>query len=224
MTYADRKRPLPGEACILEGKIMAAVANPSGLSTAAELDRRRALLAQSPIIAPVPNLTIFQNALDAPVHALYLLMGTPLSFPEIIHETHKREKLCLVNLDFSEGLARDRHAVEFLASHGADGIISTKSEVLRTVGAFGMLSILRTFAIDKAAVAVTLKILTHFIPDAIEILPAAVAPRVIAHIRPEYPGVYIIGGGLIESVREIEGLFEAGVGSITTSDTRLWVI
>lgn len=203
---------------------MAVIANPSDLSVAAEIERRRALLKQSPIIAPVHNLTIFQNALDAPVHALYLNMGTPLNFPEIIHETHQRGKLCLVNLDFSEGLARDRHAVEFLARHGADGIISTKSEVLRSVSAFGMLSILRTFAIDNAAVAVTLKVLTSFIPEVIEILPAAVAPRVIARVLPNHPGVYIIGSGLIESVREIEGLFEAGVGSVTTSDTRLWVI
>ncbi len=189
-----------------------------------EYERRRGLLAQTPIIAAAANPTALESAWGSPVGAIYLLMGTPVSLPAIFEETHRRGKLCLANLDFLEGLARDRHAVEFLARQGADGIISTKSEVLRTVSSFGMLSILRTFAIDSAAVAVTLKSLSQFVPDVIEILPAVVAPKVIARIRPQFPGIHIVGGGLIESVREIEMLFAAGVGSVTTSDVRLWII
>ena len=187
-------------------------------------ERRRGHLSEAPIIAAAANPGALEAAWQSPVGAIYLLMGTPVSLPAIFEETHRRGKLCLVNLDFLEGLARDRYAVEYLAKHGADGIVSTKSEVLRTVGSFGMLSILRTFAIDSAAVAVTLKSLSQFVPDVIEILPAIVAPKVITRIRPQFPGMHIIGGGLIETVREIETLFSAGVGSVTTSDARLWII
>ena len=173
----------------------------------AETERRRKLLKQASIIASAANATALDTALASPVRAIYLLMGTPMNLPDIFAEIHDHDKLCLANLDFLEGLARDRHAVEYLAMHGADGIVSTKSEVLRTVGSFGMLSILRTFAIDSAAVAVTLKSLTQFVPDVIEILPAIVAPKVVTRITSSHSGIHIIAGGLIESVREIETLF-----------------
>jgi glycerol uptake operon antiterminator len=51
-----------------------------------------------------------------------------------------------------------------------------------------------------------------------------VAPRVGRFLRDAYPDLTVIGGGLIETVKEIEGLLSEGVHAITTSNTRLWLI
>ena len=191
---------------------------------AAALAQRLERLRQAPIIAAVGSVELLPAALDSPVQALYLLTGTALNLPDLIQRTRAEGKLCMVNLDFIEGLARDRHAVEYLAQHGAEGIVSTKSDVLRSAKSLGMLTILRSFVIDSAAIAATLKSLSHFVPDAVEILPAAVAPKALSRLHPLFPGLHLIGGGLIWSVREIEALFAADIPSVSVSDPRLWVI
>ena len=203
---------------------MPSVATVNDSASGVELERRRSLLRESPIIAAAANLKVLDAAIASPVHAIYLLTGTPLTLPEIVANIRGAGKLCLVNLDFQDGLARDKHAVEYLAHCGTDGVVSTKSEALRTVQGLGMLSILRSFAIDWAAVTLTQKSLAQFVPDAIEILPAVVAPKVLFSLSTVKPKMHVIGGGLISTVREIEQLFEAGIGSVTTSNAGLWVI
>jgi glycerol uptake operon antiterminator len=187
-------------------------------------EQRLARLRDSPIIAAVNNLDSFQVALASPAQAVYVLFGTPLTLPGLIADAQHQGKLCMISLDFMEGLARDRHAIEYLASSGADGIVSTKFDALRAANTLGLVTILRTFIIDSAAVAATLKALSSFEPDAIEILPAVVAPKVVARFRQVHPSLHMIAGGLIETVREIECLFQIGVNSISVSDPRLWVI
>jgi glycerol uptake operon antiterminator len=181
-------------------------------------------LLQSPIIAAVNTVDMFEPALEAPTRSLYLLTGSPISLPKMIKRAKERGKGCLVNIDFLGGLSRDRDAVEYLALHEVEGIVSTRYDVLKTAQALGMFTIQRTFAIDSAAVTASLKLLSQFKPDAIEVLPAMAAPKVAKQIRAVQPGARIVGGGLIETVREIEELLNAGIDSVTVSNRKLWLI
>lgn len=176
------------------------------------------------IIAAVNNPMAFEAALESPPRALYILSGNPLTLPNMLARARERGKLCLVNIDFMDGLARDRHAVEFLAAHHVAGVVSTRFETLKAAQTMGLITIQRTFAIDSAAVTAAKKSLTQFRPDAVEVLPAIATPRVARRLLACNPGLTIIGGGLIESVKEIEELLAAGVDAITTSDPRLWII
>ena len=181
-------------------------------------------LGDGPVIASVNSPESFETALFAPTRTLYLLTGNPLTLPTLLKRARERGKLCLVNMDFLDGLARDRFAVEFLATSGAAGIVSTRFESLKAARNLGLITVQRTFAIDTAAVTASKKSLAQFVPNAIEVLPAMVAPRVGKELRETNPNLTIIGGGLIESVREIEELLTAGVDAITTSNPRLWFI
>jgi glycerol uptake operon antiterminator len=127
-------------------------------------------------------------------------------------------------MDFLDGLSRDRFAVEFLAANGVAGIVSTRAETLKAAQGLGLMTVLRTFAIDTAAVMAAKKSLMQFRPDVVEVLPAMAAPRVGKYLRETHPGLTMIGGGLIETVREIEELLAAGTNAVTTSNTRLWLI
>ena len=182
------------------------------------------ILADCSIIAAVNSPDSFNAALESPTRAIYLLTGNPLNLPEMISRARERSKVCLINIDFLDGLARDRHAVEFLAEHKVDGIVSTRFETLKAAHALGLITVQRTFAIDSAAVAATIKSLSQFLPDAMEVLPAMAAPKVAKRLHSAHPSLPLIGGGLIENVREIEDLLAAGVRSISVSDPRLWLI
>jgi glycerol uptake operon antiterminator len=182
------------------------------------------LLTNAPIIAAVNTTDMFEPALASPTRSLYLLTGSPLTLPDMVGRVRDSGKGCLVNIDFLGGLSRDRDAVEYLAVHKVEGIVSTRLDVLKAAQSFGLFTVQRTFAIDTAAVNATIKLLTQFTPDAIEVLPAMVAPKVARRIHAVQPEMKVIGGGLIETVREIEGLLEAGIHSVSVSDQRLWLI
>ncbi|MBS1801127.1 MAG: glycerol-3-phosphate responsive antiterminator [Acidobacteria bacterium] len=178
----------------------------------------------NPVIASVTTPEAFEIALLAPTRSLCILTGNPLTLPGLLKRAHDCGKLCAVNIDFLDGLSRDRFAIEFLAAHGVAGVVSTRTETLKAAQALGLMTILRTFAIDTAAVMAAKKSLAQFRPDAVEVLPAMAAPRVSKYLKEVYPGMTTIGGGLIETVREIEDLLHAGIKAITTSNTRLWLI
>lgn len=176
------------------------------------------------IIAAVNSEEAFNAALVSPPRALYILTGSPLTLPAMLARAKEHGKMCLLNMDFLDGLARDRFAVEFLAAHGASGIVSTRFETLKAAQALGLLTVQRTFAIDSAAVNAAKKSLSQFRPNAVEVLPAVAAPKVVKRLLGDFPDLTIIGGGLVENVKEIEGLLAAGVHAVTVSDPRLWII
>lgn len=176
------------------------------------------------IIPAISSMEAFRTALNSPPRAIVVLTGNPLVLPDMLKRAHDHGKFCMVNIDFIDGLSRDRFAVEFLAEHKVGGLVSTRFETLKAAHSFGMLTVQRTFAIDSAAVNAAKKSLGQFRPDAMEVLPAIVAPRVAKRLLAGFPGLMIIGGGLIESVKEIEALLADGVHSVTTSDPRLWLI
>lgn len=191
--------------------------------SAAETDLAQGLEDCS-IIAAVNSAEAFEAALVSPPRALYILTGNPLTLPAMLSRAREAGKMCLLNMDFLDGLARDRFAVEFLAAHGASGIVSTRFETLKAAHTLGLFTVQRTFALDSAAVNAAKKSLAQFRPNAVEVLPAIAAPKVVKRLLGEYPDLTIIGGGLVESVKEIEGLLSAGVHAVTVSDPRLWII
>jgi len=103
-------------------------------------------------------------------------------------------------------------------------VVSTRSDTLRVAKALGLITVQRTFAIDSAAVMAAQRSLSQFLPHAVEVLPAPVAPRVLRRFRQIDPDLHVIAGGLIEGIREIELLLGLGVNSVSVSNTQLWVI
>jgi len=130
--------------------------------------------------------------------------------------------MTLVNLDLVGGLAKDAAAVEYLASHGVDGIISTHVEPLRAARAKSLLAVQRSFLLDSLALANAVRAVERFRPDAIELLPAPVAPRAVAAIGRVAFDLPLIAGGLVASMREIDELLRAGISGVSASDRQLW--
>lgn len=181
-------------------------------------------LSSSKIVAAVRGADVLPLALESPVRIVYLLFGSPLNITEMIAAIRERGKLPLANLDLLQGLSRDPDAVEYLARAGAAGIISTHLESLRSARMHGLITVLRTFVIDSAAVLAGLRSLDRFEPDAVELLPAIAAPLVLSRIREGRPALPVIAGGLVTDLRQAEQLIAAGIDSISLSDPKLWVV
>jgi glycerol uptake operon antiterminator len=181
-------------------------------------------LHQSSIIAAVRGEETLESALASPVRLVYLLFGNPMNLEKMISAVRSRGKLVLVNADLLQGFSRDAFAVEYFAHCGVSGVISTHHGTLQAARAHGLLTVLRTFMIDSAAVEGGKRFLANFQPDAVELLPAIAAPLVIDRIRESHPALKVIAGGLIHDLMQVDQLVQAGVDAVSLSRPELWVL
>ena len=107
---------------------------------------------------------------------------------------HEAGKLAMVHIDLIDGLAARDVAVDFIAeSTRADGIISTRSNLVRRAKARGMLAVQRFFMLDSIALVNIEKHLSFEAADAVEILPGAM-PKVIRRLAAIVRKPMIAGG------------------------------
>ena len=186
-------------------------------------DQWRDVMERRHIIAAVRNDEGLIAAEKSPTETVYLLYGNTLNIAQLLKRLRNSGKLPLVNLDLLAGFSRDSINAEYLASCGAAGVISTHGEVLRASRKHGLITVQRTFALDSAAIEAGLKTMSHFLPDAIEILPAVAAPRVAPRFRNVYQDLRIVAGGLISDLKEVETLLASGINAVSVSDPRFWI-
>ena len=65
---------------------------------------------------------------------------------------HLNNKIIFIHIDLSEGIGKDRSGIEYLSRSGADGIISTRANLIRIAKEFGLLTVQRFFAYDSQGV------------------------------------------------------------------------
>lgn len=189
-------------------------------------DRRRLLaqlLTQSRIIPTVRSPEFLIPAATAPGKIVYFLCGDPENLPQMVDVVVANGKVAIVNIDLVSGLARDAAAIGFLARHKVQGIMSTHVEPLRVARHLGLFVIERTFLLDSAALYSSVHSLEQFEPDALEVLPAVVAPKMVTTLLELCPNLPVIAGGLVQTLREIEDLVQQGVSAVSLSESRLWV-
>ncbi len=182
------------------------------------------LLNRSHIIPAIRGPEYINLAMVSPSAIVWLLYGTPLTLPEIVRQVRSAGKLPIANLDLLTGFAHDADGIALLAAEGIAGVVSTRQGVLRAARAQGIIAVQRTFIVDSIAVGNITRALHHFLPDAIELLPAAAAPLCVTALHAAQPNLPVIATGLVTSMRQVDDLIRCGVSSVATSDTSLWVL
>ena len=187
------------------------------------LDPLRPTLRDAGIIPAVRKLELLERALAAHSKLVYLLCGDPESIEQVLSRILSAGKLPFVNVDLISGLSRDQHALAYLAKRGAKGVISTHGETLRHARALGLYGVQRTFLLDSGAMEnISHQMRCHPV-DALEVLPAVAAPKLAKRINADLPDIPLVGGGLIDSMREVEDLLGRGLAAVSISDPQLWV-
>ena len=171
-----------------------------------------------PIIAAIRE-NRWQQALSSPAEVLFYLESSLLTVQERIQQAHDAGKIIFIHMDLAEGIGRDRAGLTFLAQCRVDGIISTKSQLIRTAKDLGLLTVQRFFALDSQGMDSVQEVLKNTNPHFMEIMPG-VLPKVIK--RFSAGSTPIIAGGLIETKAEITAALGSGATAISTGCPALW--
>jgi glycerol uptake operon antiterminator len=193
-------------------------------SSADEREPVSSVLNRSRIIPAIRGPEYINAAIASPSAIVWLLYGTPLTLPEIVRQVRSAGKLPIANLDLLTGFAHDADGIALLAAEGVAGVVSTRQSVLRAARAQGIIAVQRTFVVDSIAVGNITRALQHFLPDAVELLPAAAAPLCVSALHAAQPTLPVIATGLVTSMRQVDDLIRCGVSSVATSDISLWVL
>lgn len=130
-----------------------------------------------------------------------------------------------LHLDLFGGIAPDESGLFFLREifPFVKGIISTRTRTLLLARKAGFLSIFRLFCIDSESLKTGLKIVKDVTPDAVELLPGVIFPKIRKFI-PEENFPPIICGGFIRERCEAQDILQSGAVGISTSEKELWKI
>ncbi|MGB7265170.1 MAG: glycerol-3-phosphate responsive antiterminator [Terracidiphilus sp.] len=178
---------------------------------------------ESPILPAIRKPEFLEQAIASHSKLIYLLTGDPENVEPMIQKIVGAGKIAIVNLDLLNGFSRDKYAVNYLKRVGAGGIISTHLDPLRHALAIGLYGIQRTFLLDSGAMDTITNQLKNSPVHALEILPAMVAPKMLERVRAISADLPVVGGGLIQTMKEVEELLAQGLSAVSTSHPEMWI-
>lgn len=177
-------------------------------------------LERSPVIASFHERE-FEQVLTAPPEILFDLKASLPTVQHRINAAHNAGKHIFVHIDLADGIGKDKTAIEYLASCGVDGIISTRGQMIRFAKEAGLLTVQRFFALDTQGLDSIHELLEVSAPDLIEIMPG-----VIGKVIERFAGgsIPVIAGGLIETKAEVTEALTNGAAAVSTGMPDLWYV
>lgn len=177
-------------------------------------------LQANPIIAAIRDDKGLEGCLKADVQIVFVLYGDICSIAPIVERIKDAGKIAIVHLDLITGLSGKEVCVDFLRNTTrADGIISTRVNMLQRAKELQMITIFRAFLIDSMALDSLLSV-KNLRPDAIDILPGLM-PSIICKVR-ALTGLPVLAGGLITEKQEVLQALDAGALAISSTAPAVW--
>jgi glycerol-3-phosphate responsive antiterminator len=180
-------------------------------------------LEDSPIIAAIKDDEGLKKCISCDSRVVFVLYGDIISIPEIVMKIKESGKMAMVHADLISGLGSKEIAIDFLKKNTlADGIITTKPNLIKRAKELNLYTILRLFLIDSMAYENVERQVKAAKPDVIEVLPALM-PKIVSKVCKLSP-TPVIAGGLISDKEDILSLLNAGVTSVSTTNEKIWFI
>lgn len=177
-------------------------------------------MSKQQIIAAVRSEEEFHRALTSTVSIIFWLTPNLLTTADYVSRARKSGKKLFVHMDLAEGIGKDRSGMQFLKQIGVDGIITTRSNIVKMAREQGMFTIQRFFVVDSQSLDTAIETVKNSKADMLEVLPGVV-PKVITSLK-EKLTIPIIAGGLIETREELQMVLESGVFAISTGHVDFW--
>lgn len=174
----------------------------------------------NPVIAAVGQ-DGFRAALDAPVQIIFHLGIDLMSVCDVIAQAHEAGKYIFLHLDLAEGIGKDRAGVRYLAQCGADGIISTKAQLIRYAKEQGLITVQRFFALDSKGMDSIEEMAKNTNPHLMEIMPGVIGKAIRRFSGGHIP---VIAGGLIQTKAEVTEALSCGAAAVSTGKSDLWYL
>ena len=123
-----------------------------------------------------------------------------------MQKAHKAGKKIFIHMDFVEGVGKDRAGMEFLKSIEADGILTTKTNMIRPAKDCGLITVQRFFIVDSHSVDTAVDSIRIAKPDVVEIMPGVVEKKIREFS--EKVSMEILAGGLIEFKEDVDSAID----------------
>lgn len=172
------------------------------------------------VIAAIRNEADLDAVLSTGIQIIFDLCADLLTLSTKVKKVHAAGKKIFIHFDLATGIAKDKSGMRFAKIAGVDGIISTRSNIIKLAREEELFTIQRFFIVDSQSVATTVEGLRSSKADMIEIMPGII-PKIIRYLK-EKISVPIIAGGLIETEEEIKALLDNGATAISTGNVTLW--
>lgn len=180
---------------------------------------------ENPIIAAVRGEEGLEKALRTDLEVIFVLYGDVCSIPDIVARIKESGKTAMVHMDLVNGLSQKDAAVDYIRRcTKADGIITTRGNLIPHAKEAGLATILRYFVLDSMAldsIARDAKQHAQNKPDLIEVLPGVLSGRTIRRIA-GITGVPLICGGLIKDRQDVMNALQGGALAISSTNEDVW--
>ncbi len=180
----------------------------------------------TPIIAAIKDDKGLEVCLKTDIEVIFVLYGDVCTIPSIIKKLKDANKVAMVHIDLIGGLSAKDVAVDYIKNNTmADGIITTKTNLIAHAKEIGLNTILRYFVLDSMALV---SIENHAKPgvtqpDVIEIIPGVVVPKIIKRID-KISKVPVMAGGLITDKEDVMNALSSGAIAISTTNQDVWFL
>ncbi len=177
-------------------------------------------LAENPIIVAAKNEEEYEAAMNADSEVVFLLFGRVENLADLVSGLKDLGKIVFVHLDLIQGLGNHEEAVPFIKKYtGADGIISTKIDVIKRAKAMSFDTVYRIFAIDSKGLLNQPAHLKDY-ADCVEIMPGLM-PKIIKQMSKSLK-IPVIAGGLISEKEDVVAALDAGAIAISSTNRKVW--
>ena len=175
-------------------------------------------LERTPVIAATYR-SGWQAAVGSDAEVLFMQGANILSIERDIGLAKENGKFVFVHMDLAEGIGKDRAAMEWLKGLKTDGIITTRTQLVKAAEEIGLLSVQRFFVLDSKGMRSIAETIETARPDFIEIMPGVIPKALKLFTGVDIP---VIAGGLIETKQEVTAALSSGALAVSTGKRELW--
>lgn len=172
------------------------------------------------IIAAVRSSEELNEALKSDVGMIFMLAPNIDDINAQAKLVHDAGKKFFIHIDLAEGIGKDEYGIRFAKKLGVDGIISTRTNIIKMASRVGVSTVQRFFIVDSHSVDTSIEAAKQSKADMIEIMPGTVA-KVIKRMK-EKLEMPIVAGGLVETYAEIDEAISCGAAAVSTGKKEFW--
>jgi glycerol uptake operon antiterminator len=179
------------------------------------------VLRKKPVIAALRDVERIPFERLSKAGIVFVLGGTIFDIPNIVDRSSRLNQLIFIDIDLIKGVGKDHSGIRYLARENrVHGIITTKSNLIATAKGDGLATVQRIFVLDSESLVGGLNVVSNSKPDAVEVLPGLIVPKVMERIRARTT-VPVIAGGLITEHHEVEEILASGAVGVSTTSYHL---
>jgi glycerol uptake operon antiterminator len=179
------------------------------------------ILAENPVIAAIKSKEDLEQVIKSRAKIVFVLYGSIVSITEICKILKANNKTVFIHVDLIDGLRGDLAGIEFIKKYAdPEGILTTKTNIIRYAKQFKFETILRIFILDSLSLKTGVKNINETSPDAVEIMPG-IACKIINDLEKKILVPFIAGGLIVKKEQIIESI-SSGAIAISTTKNELW--